>query len=82
VLFVLAATLVLIVTTGAAAGSCDTIAAGDTGTVVERKVTKGRGYHFVLTIDADHGPEDTARVSPEVYETCHRGDRWPSCKED
>lgn len=74
---ILVAALVL----GALAG-CDTIAAGDTGTVVERKVTKGRGYHFKITVDADHGPNDSARVSPEVYEACRVGDRWPDCKKD
>lgn len=72
---VLCAALVL-----AAASGCDTVAAGDTGVVTERKVTKGRGYHFVLTVDADHGPDDTTRVKPEVYEACQVGDRWPDCK--
>lgn len=64
-----------------ALAGCDATAiAGDTGTVTERKITHGRGYHFKLTVDADHGPKDSFRVKPEVYEACRVGDRWPACK--
>ncbi len=71
---VLCAALVL-----AAASGCEgTVAAGDTGVVTERWQTR-KGKHWI-TVDADHGPDDTVMVSRSTYRACGLEDRWPDCR--
>jgi hypothetical protein len=56
---------------------------GAAGVVTSRWTEQARNSPMTiryLTVDADHGPEDTGRVSEKVYTACKVGNRWPDCK--